>query len=656
MIISTSAFGKASARNRVARAVQNHHLSTAAPPRGYGTNDGPRSVHSVSQRELVLDVLTANATKRDAKQYLARFKPNKQPGPTSLRPSPLLPGQHHPSLHATNEPSSHSGVNPEGLYRPTRAIAEAPRFTKHDDLDEPPLVERDEAFFALVCLRAPEQLDSATLDGVALTLSQLVKLHTRILLVLDCGSSQQATATATSKLKSERELFDVQAHRLCAALKRHGSQGGRPIACALKQAPYHGGSSEGTSDHASVSVGIPSLLSGPLTRGVIPVVSRIACSESGQKTVISTADTMSALVKEYATRDDGSSIDRIILLDSLGGIPSRARDDGSHIFINLEQEYNDIVEELTEYASSSPANKNDPSLYQQHLANLETLRDCLALLPPDSSALIVSPREVAASSQPKRDEASLLNASTRRQKNTLIHNLLTNRPVISSSLPAARHATVTSQHGNTAQAIQSATMIKRGMPLAILPPCSRGEYWTRPTSGTASLSVTSDSRVDVPRLVHLIDQSFRRKLDVSDYFSRIEGRTAGLIIAGNYEGGAVLTWESPPDCESSERLVPYLDKFAVLPSSQGSSGVADVVFQAMVRKCFPRGVCWRSRRDNPVNKWYFERSSGSWDIPDTQWTMFWTGEDVADNPQRWADYVAVCRNVKPSWADQRPPD
>ncbi len=159
--------------------------------------------------------------------------------------------------------------------------------------------------------------------------------------------------------------------------------------------------------------------------------------------------------------------------------------------------------------------------------------------------------------------------------------------------------------------------------------------------------------MDLPRLVHLIEDSFRRKLDVAHYLNRIRGRTAGLIVAGEYEGGAILTWETPPDAPEDDptRLVPYLDKFAVLSSSQGSSGVADIVFQSMVRTCFPQGVCWRSRRDNPVNKWYFERSEGTWRVPDSGWMMFWTGSGVEGDEQKWEDYVAVCKSIGPSWAD-----
>jgi len=195
------------------------------------------------------------------------------------------------------------------------------------------------------------------------------------------------------------------------------------------------------------------------------------------------------------------------------------------------------------------------------------------------------------------------------------------------------------------------------------------------------LRLESDPRIDFTRLLHLIEDSFGRKLDVQHYLSRIKDRIAGIIIAGEYEGGAILTWELPPssaDNLSSRPAIPYLDKFAVLRRSQGSGGVADVVFNAMVRDCLPNGVVWRSRRENPVNKWYFERSVGTWKIPKTQWTMFWTGSDVdwgheegkngkdgskqsntggdAKQKLKWNDIVKVCEGIEASWADSKPPD
>jgi amino-acid N-acetyltransferase len=154
--------------------------------------------------------------------------------------------------------------------------------------------------------------------------------------------------------------------------------------------------------------------------------------------------------------------------------------------------------------------------------------------------------------------------------------------------------------------------------------------------------------------VHLIEDSFSRQLDVPHYISRIESSLAGIIIAGGYEGGAILTWENPPHKSPlTAPKVPYLDKFAVLKRSQGAGGVADIVFNAMVRNCFPDGVCWRSRTDNPVNKWYFERAKGTWKIPGSNWTMFWTTEGVEKGDDTFLDYEAVCRSVVPSWADKK---
>ena len=100
-------------------------------------------------------------------------------------------------------------------------------------------------------------------------------------------------------------------------------------------------------------------------------------------------------------------------------------------------------------------------------------------------------------------------------------------------------------------------------------------------------------------------------------------------------------------------MVPYLDKFAVLKRSQGAGGVADIVFNAMVRSCFPNGVCWRSRKDNPVNKWYFERSRGTWKLSDSNWAMFWTTPGLPEDEGRFRDYEAVCRTIQPSWADKK---
>ncbi|KAG9823096.1 N-acetylglutamate synthase, partial [Aureobasidium melanogenum] len=283
----------------------------------------------------------------------------------------------------------------------------------------------------------------------------------------------------------------------------------------------------------------------------------------------------------------------------------------------------------------------------------------LALLPPASSALLISPEEAAISSHHSRKE-STIGITTRRQKNPLIHNLLTNKPLISSSLPVARLSSNGIIPSMSSESATRSTLVKRGMPLMIVPDL-RNTPWTPPKPGESTIALDNHPDINFPRLVALIEDSFRRPLDAQHYLNRIKNRVAGVIIAGEYEGGAILTWEEPRTLGYKQsgansdptRLVPYLDKFAVLQRSQGSSGVADIVFQAMVRSCFPNGVCWRSRSNNPVNKWYFERSRGTWHLQDTQWTMFWTNSDLVADQLRWEDYVSVCRNIEPSWADNK---
>ena len=290
-----------------------------------------------------------------------------------------------------------------------------------------------------------------------------------------------------------------------------------------------------------------------------------------------------------------------------------------------------------------------------HLQNLELVRSVLSMLPPSSSALLTTPDEAANAGKETPFRAG--GVGTRRHRNPLIHNLLTDKPVFSSSLPVGRLGQTKSSMGDDpstlATSITPTTFAKHGMHITIFPD-PKISPWEPPIPGKQHMKLT-DAHIDLPRLVHLIDDSFGRTLDIKEYLKRVNGRIAGVIIAGEYEGGALLTWETPPGVpddgspESRARMVPYLDKFAVLKRSQGSGGVADALFTAMVRDCFPNGVVWRSRSTNVVNKWYFERSRGTWKLSNTGWTMFWTTPDM--DRQTFLDYEAVCRGIEPSWAD-----
>jgi amino-acid N-acetyltransferase len=680
------------------------------------------------QRELFVNVLNANATKRDAKQYLARFQAEKKHAAESAKLKVEAERNGPSSILSDN--LRRSGVNLGSLYTPSRAIAETPVFVQRADVNVDHQHDRSQQLHvALVCLKSPEDIDDKTMEGLAITLAQLVKLDMRLIIVLDSCADQlqpgdedgkSSEVWIGSNVRAFRKLLYAQALRLSAAIGRHSPDEGRFVPGAL-EFRVDGAASTSCSE-VDARVAIPELLLDPLKRGLIPILPPLAYTESGRLSRVSSTNVMAALTQKLESMNaaesqdhplapNGILLDRIIVLDTIGGIPSKNRGDGAHVFINLEQEFDAIEQELTDYATAArdhakPEMRRRSYVYEQHRTNLEMIQQCLSQLPSSSSAVIITPQEAASSSRKHRDHddaTSLGSAGTRRRKNSLIHNLLTNKPMVSSSLPAARLPHETHPEGGIPQpeVVQASTLIKRGMPLTIIPTPDPVRGWIAPGSDsssatpdtTTSLDLETDPRVDLPRLVHLIEDSFRRKLDVQAYLDRIRGRIAGLIVAGNYEGCAILTWETPPSAAAHAvrgaggpatatdpaRLVPYLDKFAVLQSSQGSSNVADILFQSMVRSCFPDGVCWRSRGNNPVNKWYFERCAGSWKLPKeppppaqlaspsgssaggdggerrsaaagSEWTAFWTGEDVVQDLQRWRDYVEVCGSIQPSWS------
>ncbi|WPG99654.1 amino-acid acetyltransferase, mitochondrial [Acrodontium crateriforme] len=672
MTICSSAFGKASAVESI-RAVSQIYspmsrwysksalaTSTAKTAPYNGQKKHHKSDEFTSQRELFVNILNANATKRDAKQFLARFK---LPGE---KPTSLSSKSNQDQAAGRQNQHDHSqklGVNLGGLYSPGRAIAEAPQFVRQEMAEQ--TMPKDVMSTALVCLRTPEKLEEDTLDGLALTLSQLVKLDMHIVVVIGDGRVNGNTAENNISLKLN---VDRQARRLCEAIEKHNQAAARYVDGALEVDKKPNG------EATNLRVAVPRLVLGPLRQSTITIVSSFAYTTIGELVTIKTADTMSTLTEYLSSNSKNASavdssdieaseisVDRIIVLDEAGGIPSKARRDGAHVFINLRQEYSSILDELSEYASCNRVGPGHypgrSTVYDRQQDNLRLLQRCLAKLSSASSAIIISPQEAAASSGfLRRPRGSETGAGTRRQKNPLIHNLLTNKPMISSSLPVARlpNTSAARSNGDSHLAWQAPTLVKRGMPLEIIPNPHRGNRWEEsgwmsPRDGFTTLELDKDPRIDFPRLLHLIEDSFRKKLNVEHYLNRIKGKVAGVIVAGNYEGGAILTWEQPPGTSDPLRLVPYLDKFAVLQSSQGSSGVADILFQSMVRSCFPNGVCWRSRKDNPVNKWYFERASASWQIPESMWTMFWTGEGVVENGDRFEDYLGVCKTVIPSF-------
>ena len=698
------------------------------------TQQNDRARERLAAREFFLSVLSSAATRRDVKTYLSRYKPTatKTADHTRKLPSAVENGDKFDEQY--NWRLDKSGVNLGSLYTYPTAIEQSPVFGQGNLHNKSSIEHGEPQHLAIVKIRAPEVLDAQVLDGVALTLAQLARLGLLSVVVVDCGRVDSLNQEPGSLPCAWRDELVAQADRLATAINYHSKEGARVVDQVLSISTIGSTVPHVVPVRGDITVRLKKLLFAPLDHGIIPVIPPVAYTSGSQMRLVNADDVMLALTREFAglslpvcqVQDDWTSritdnikypvaLDRIIILDPSGGIPSPEKLDSAQIFVNLEQEYRDLRHRLAQaqraqavavdttvrsaeregkLSMSRPSHSltnsvkeqavNPPKLkttateievqrlierqrIDRHVGNLDLAQRALSLLPTSSSALLTTPAEAAGSALSPSQSIIAPGVGTRQKRNPLIHNLLTDKPVVSSSLPAARH-----QHSIPTFSRAPATFFKRGLPVTIIPD-PRTTPWQPPGPHATSLSLESDPRIDFPRLLHLIEDSFGRPLDVHHYLSRISGHIAGVIITGEYEGGAILTWEAPA-YEHSRPLVPYLDKFAVLRRSQGSGGVADIVFNAMVRQCFPNGVVWRSRNNNPVNKWYFERAVGTWRLPRSNWCMFWTGEEIGSSAvgeaphyerkallfqkqRRWKDYVDVCSRIEASWADrEKPPD
>lgn len=502
--------------------------------------------------------MSSTSGKREARSYLQRFTPTTIHLPYLGRSAETTPKYTKKSAFPNSEAldkRNEAYVNRLLDNNATRAAIELLKPTDtalvKPSLLAPKIVE-EELHVALVKIRDIDSIPDATLHGVGRTLGQLQRLGLFAIVVLDepkTGDQWRADA-------------NIRAERITAAIEAYGGKA-RTVDGALTT----------LASDSSPLVSLPQLILAPLSRGVIPILTPLAFDSSQTIVHIDANNIVQTLTKLFSTYSPTSeppvsqpiSLDRLIFLDPLGGIPAPDRPSGAHVFVNLQQEYAEIEESL----------KTDG--HAHHLKSLQTIRSALALLPPTTSAVITTPNAAAAA------HARLPEAEPEhpRIKNPLIHNLLTDKPIFSSSLPTA-----------TSPSTQT-TLLKHGTPLLTLPP---GTKLTSPN-------------VDLKKLVTLIEDSFRKTLDVEHYLNRVNDHIAGLIIAGNYEGAAIITWETPPGNPSAQKVC-YLDKFAVAKRSQGVGGVADVVFKAMTAGVQPgklfgdaEGIVWRSRRNNPVNKW-----------------------------------------------------
>jgi len=145
--------------------------------------------------------------------------------------------------------------------------------------------------------------------------------------------------------------------------------------------------------------------------------------------------------------------------------------------------------------------------------------------------------------------------------------------------------------------------------------------------------------IDQLELKKVIEDSFGRPL-VDNYIEFLSTNLYRLYLVnsseGDYLGCAVIT--------KTDLAIPYLCKFCVKKSAQGL-GLGDLLWRCLQRD-LPQ-LYWRSRNDNPLNNWYFQRAQGSF-RGDPHFTVFWYGDDnFSDGPEIIQDALSKPVTVLP---------
>ncbi|ODV98532.1 hypothetical protein PACTADRAFT_48274 [Pachysolen tannophilus NRRL Y-2460] len=472
---------------------------------------------------------------------------------------------------------------------------------------------------AIIKIRDFEKLSQEIINGICLTIYNIVRLGVSPIIVIDNSTENSNSLSTSPNFSQSVKKIAEQSNLLVKSIESLAKSENHSL-----EARSIFGLFEIDTTKDIKKIVLPELLVVPLTQGIIPIVNAVAYNlKNSTNTILSMDDVLKILVKDLIqvnnkvkeSNNDGSdflTIEKIIFIDPEGGIPSIERFKSSHVYINLLQEYESIISEL----NNGFLQENHKKI---HLNNLNIIKELLDISTESTTGLITTPR------------IATLKVGT-KFTNPIIHNVLTDRPIISSSLPVNLKKTP----------LLNTTIIRKGLPLKIIVPQSNIE------EGIDLLEYDKRGIIDLKKLKSLVNDSFQRELDLKHYLNRINGKVASLIIAGDYDGAAIITLESPSFNEKMK--IPYLDKFAVSTKSQGSSGVADIVFKCMLNK-YPQELLWRSKKKNPVNKWYFERSKGNLNIENSEWKVFYSGNKTR-SIEDFKAYFDICENIEPSWLNK----
>ncbi|RDB28804.1 Amino-acid acetyltransferase, mitochondrial [Hypsizygus marmoreus] len=526
----------------------------------------------VSENDFILSILRANPSLRDTRSYLASFGPRPQVIPAPVRPDITTP----PAATTISLPETIPAT--AALPKPSPVVASILN----------PVIRRT----ALVKVQGP--FTDVQLDSITRGLVYLEKLGLVSVIVVENDDLPRGA-------QDERSAIIEETMRVVTSLEKHGSRARPVLGPIVRLGPKPSDDEQTQADkiappeaHTIPSDLIP--IRSALRAGEIPVISPFALDTFCRSIRIDANDVIAGLargmVETSATHQPTSNGDlddrvwddvdltplRLMIINHEGGVPSYARNGYPHLLINLDSEYSHIQDTFHE-----PWRHSNPTA----LSNLSLARTCLAYMPPTSSAIMVS----------------------HRSPSSLIGNLITNKPAVSSSLP---HALL---QGNRKLTPYTPTLLRRGSPIQVL---------------------RSVSDIDREKMNALLEQSFGKTLDESSFYQRLERTLDYVIVAGDYTGAAIVTREDSP---ALSMPITYLDKFAVLPSHQGD-GTVDFLWVALHDESYGLGLpfsanpnggkggigegqdlVWRSRADNPVNNWYFERSSGH--LRMGSWVLFW---------------------------------
>ncbi|KAJ2517283.1 Amino-acid acetyltransferase, mitochondrial [Coemansia sp. RSA 2049] len=586
---------------------------------------------NLRERELILNVLSTVPSPREARKFL-----NSVYGSETMRSQRAFEEQ-QARLAAEQQQQAENPMQREDGARRRELVAgeihqrhaQATRFVRADEEEDPVLPRR---LTALVFVDGLAGTDHQACKRVGKQLAQMQRIGVSPIVLLVSNTNSTGGGAPAVRGGKYREIIHT-AHALADAIEQEGGKA-RPVNDAVfYTSPYVRG---------QLSVD-PELLGSALAQYLIPIVTPLVADSSLHVNVLDTnqaapamtrALAISALPRDGVTDADGSPpmpgsggqfsllLARLVLLS--GRTDGLCANDGSfHRFVNLEEDYASIEQQCRDRAT------------------LQLMRTCLAILPPTTAGIVASvhsdpslvlkgliserpvgepvPRRGAAgtaSPQSSRDSISSSNAAQQQQQQR--------RLSVPDYKPIAEYPFVKIGEEEKAAVVPAA-----------LPTSTRPGRFTLLRHGFRIQRHTSVNTCSQTRLRELLEASFGRQLDSERYFERLRALESQggieIIIAGNYQGAVVVTYENISKQDNGNTglrsHLPYLDKFAVLPSVQGT-GMADILWAQLRRAC--PSCMWRSRNDNGVNKWYFDRSHGhARSAPTatadgaTRWVFFW---------------------------------